>query len=37
MELSASSGNEATSYPNDTSNDDPIDPTSPKAYINKVF
>lgn len=37
MELSASSGNDATSYPNDTSDTDPSDPTSPKAFMNKIF
>ena len=37
MELSASSGNDATSYPNDTSDTDQSDPTSPKAFMNKIF
>jgi len=37
VEISTSSLANADSYPNDTSDVDTLDPTSPKAFINKVF
>lgn len=37
VEISTSSVLHAESYPNDTSDTDTTDPTSPKAFINKVF
>ncbi len=37
VEISTSSLANADSYPNDTSDVDTSDPTSPKAFINKVF
>ncbi len=36
-EISATTQNSAVSYPNDTSETDTEDPTSPKMFINKVF
>jgi hypothetical protein len=36
-EIATTVGNATTSYPNDTSETDPSDPTSPKVWMNKVF
>lgn len=36
-EISLTTGNSAVSYPNDTSETDTTDPTSPKIWMNKVF
>lgn len=37
VEILSSTWTAAVSYPNDTSDTDSIDPTSPKAFMNKVF
>lgn len=37
VEIEESTNDQAESYPNDTSNEDPDDPTRPKAFMNKTF
>jgi len=37
IEIAASSSDAVTSYPNEASDDDATDPTSPFAYMNKDF
>lgn len=36
-EIAATTRGATVSYPNDTSDDDVDDPTSPKVWMNKVF